>query len=222
MRKILLLLCILSITFSAKAQLFGKSWKEGAYYDSTGLKHTGLVSWNAPDKHPALFAGKPYINFKTGEKDSVIKVLSTKLRSFRMRSDSATIDSFVVSNDKTFKNKPFLRVILTRDTTVLYCSTVMGSLPLIGLTQRITGGITGSVGIGLGITDNTYYYGSNPNSVIKLSGKRFKEIMSQVMADKPWVVKKIKDSTFTSYNMDDLLYYYRTDKLPESMIAATE
>ncbi|MBB5394888.1 hypothetical protein [Mucilaginibacter sp. AK015] len=55
MKKILLLLCILSITFSAKAQLFGKHYDEGAYYDLDGVKHTGLISWAAPEK--SLFAG---------------------------------------------------------------------------------------------------------------------------------------------------------------------
>ena len=44
MRKILLLLCILSITITAKAQLFGKNWKEGSYYDLRGTKHVGFIN----------------------------------------------------------------------------------------------------------------------------------------------------------------------------------
>jgi hypothetical protein len=50
MRIILVLLCILSVTFSAKAQMFGREWVEGSYYDTTGRKTTGLIAWSAPDK----------------------------------------------------------------------------------------------------------------------------------------------------------------------------
>lgn len=219
MKKVLLLLCILSITISARAQLFGRDWKEGAYYDSVGVKHTGLIALTHPDKHSSLiFSRGPSIHFKTGAKDSVVQIFPIQMRSFKFKADSVTIDSFVVSTDKEFKKKPFFKIVIAHDTDVVYCSTVMGALPLMGLTKKLTGNLSASVGIGLSIPLNTYYYGSNPNHVIKLSGKRFKETMSRLMADKPWVVKKIKDDTFTSSNMEDLMYFYKNDKLPDSMM----
>jgi hypothetical protein len=44
MRKVLLLLCFLGISLSLKAQLFGKDWDPGYYYDKNGQKHTGLLA----------------------------------------------------------------------------------------------------------------------------------------------------------------------------------
>jgi nucleoside-specific outer membrane channel protein Tsx len=207
MRKILLLLCILSITISAKAQ-FGSlvtsmnsyNWAEGAYYDSTGSKHIGLINWEIPMS--SIINNKiTYIGFKPTKKADGVKIYATGLRSFVVGEDS-----IVVTGNELFKKSPFLKVLTNKDTTKLY--------------EYLVAKRSGSATMGMGIsaqfsyTTSTYYYGNNPDNLIKLDKKNFMEIMPRVMADKPEAVARIKNKKLRYGNMSDLLYFYKYDVMP--------
>ena len=57
MRAILPILFLLTlVNYTAKAQFFGRDWKDGVYYTTNGHKVKGLISWNAPQD--GLFKGK--------------------------------------------------------------------------------------------------------------------------------------------------------------------
>jgi hypothetical protein len=209
MRKILLLLCVLSITINTKAQfsslltrsISSYKWAQGAYYDSAGIKHTGLINWDIP--LTSLANNKiAYIGFKPTKKANDIKLYSSAIKSFVIGEDS-----IVVSNYESFKKSPFLRVLISsKDTTKLY--------------EYVTArrGGTGTMGTGISVQVNypvsTYYYGTNPNNITKLDKKQFIDVMSRIMVDKPEAVARIKNKKLRYGDMEDLLYFYKYDVMP--------
>jgi len=64
--------------------------------------------------------------------------------------------------------------------------------------------------------DYTYYYGTDPDNLTKLTHKEFMDVMSKIMADKPEIVSKIQDKTYRYSDMKELLIYYKTGKDPDS------
>ncbi|TWR27041.1 hypothetical protein FPZ42_08390 [Mucilaginibacter achroorhodeus] len=197
MRKLLLLLCILSITISTKAQLFGKHWDEGSYYDLQGVKHQGLISWTAPQK--SLFNGDgDEIFYKTQKDADMVKIKSSELRSFIIG-----VDSFVVSKNEIFKRKPFLNVLVnTNDTLKIYRSMEKRSSPGIGFGVGSIGAVTAMVGASFNYTKKAYYYGKNPNNVIKIDNKNFTEVTSKILANIPLIVKEIESKSLR--DMEDV------------------
>jgi hypothetical protein len=200
MRKILLLLCILSITIGTKAQ-YKKSWPQGYYYDTVGVKHVGLISWEAPQK--SVFAGKgDYLHFKANKNGEKIKLKQTDLKSFVIQNDSMLNDSFIVSKNILFTKTPFLQVLLN------------GKIKLFKLTRIFnTFGVNGGSSF---IED--YYYGEDDAHLTAIDKKNFIDVMSDLLASKAYVVKRIKDKTFKLDKIEGLLYFYRTDNYPQSML----
>jgi hypothetical protein len=186
MKKILLLLCILSITISAKAQLFGKHWEQGNYYDLQGVKHTGLIAWVAPQK--SLFSrGGDYIYYKPEKNAANYKIKSTELTSFTFG-----VDSFVVSKDEYFKWKPFLNVLVnTNDSLKLYRSMETRSTPGFGYGGG-AGAVIMSVSASFSYSKKTYYYGPNQNELQKIDKKNFVDVTTRALAGIPVIVEKIK------------------------------
>ncbi|QHS56729.1 hypothetical protein GWR56_14685 [Mucilaginibacter sp. 14171R-50] len=206
MRKILLLLCILSITIGAKAQLFGKHYDEGAYYDSVGVKHAGLISWEVPA--PSIFKKKgDHIYYKPNKNADDVKINSTALTSFTMRRNEETVDSFVVSQNKKFEKAPFLKVVIANEVK-LYSWTTMSQ------SSGMSMGTGFSVGAGVSGGKTTYFFGNGPEDLTELNKKNFIEIMSQIMANKPEAVARIKNKKLRYGDMDDLLYFYKYDVMP--------
>jgi hypothetical protein len=189
MREILPMLCILSITIGAKAQLFGKHWEPGSYYDLQGIKHTGLVSWSPPQK--SLFSSNgDCIFYEVEQYASVLKVKSGDLKSF-----TCGADSFVVTHDERFSWKPFLNVFIdVNDSLKLYRSMETRSSPGVGFGVGGMGAVAMSVGASYRYSSKIYYYGPNPDHVIKIDKKNFVEVTSKILADKPEIVDKIKSN----------------------------
>ncbi|MGY4537260.1 hypothetical protein ACVW0P_001676 [Mucilaginibacter sp. UYNi724] len=187
MKKILLLLCILSITITANAQLFERHYDEGFYYDSVGVKHTGLVSWSPPQKS-ILDGHGDEVYYKAQKNAEMVKLRSTELQSFVIG-----VDSFVVSKDELFKRKPFLNVLVnTNDSLKIYRSMEKRTSPGVGVGVGNIGAVTMAVGASFNYTKKTYYYGPNPNNVIKIDNKNFVDVTSKILANIPLIVEKIK------------------------------
>ncbi|MBL4675825.1 MAG: hypothetical protein JKY70_06425 [Mucilaginibacter sp.] len=213
MRKLLLLLCILSITISAKAQLFGRHYDEGYYYDTLGVKHAGLISWSPPQK--SLFGNKgDHIYYKTDKNAENVKIKNTALTSFCMKNDSARMDSFIVSTNKDFQKAPFLHVLLNNDVKI-YGFTIVSSSG--GMMMPGAAGGPMIFTPGFSTTDTKYFYGNNTDHTTRLEKKNFIEVMSNALADKPEVVKKIQDKTFKMNKLNQLLYFYHMGTYPKSM-----
>ena len=71
--------------------------------------------------------------------------------------------------------------------------------------------------VGYSSSDTKYFYGEDPDHVTRLEKKNFIDIMSELLAGKPHVVKRVKDKTFKIGKIDELLYFYRTDNYPQTM-----
>ncbi|MDT3405514.1 hypothetical protein [Mucilaginibacter terrae] len=199
MRTILLALCILGVTLTSHAQsLFGKTWIDGYYYDLTGKKVTGLISWSAPQK--SLFSTEgDRIFFKEKEDAQKVKLLSKQISGFVMDKDS-----FVVSKHIDLKDFSFLSVVLNTPTK-LYLSTIAYSA--ITSNGMVSGGVL-----------KNYYYGPDPDNITKITRKNYIDVLSQLMADKPDVVAKIKDKKFRFGRIDDLVEYYQTGVIPKTIL----
>ncbi|PAW94292.1 hypothetical protein CKK33_12655 [Mucilaginibacter sp. MD40] len=209
-RKITLLLCIICITFFAKAQAPAQQWDEGTVYHTTGEVFSGLVSWAPPIK--GQYPDGDQILFKNTGSPDIFPIPYFKIKAFTMGRDS-----FVVSTNINLKNNPILLVEVDGPVNLYAAKIFKQGFPLlIG-----SGGGGGHFGVGMEVgtaigrgVKTSYYFGKTPNTVSKLDKKNFIEAMSTILADKPEVVAKIKDKTFRYGDMDDLLKYYYTGKLP--------
>ncbi|MBB5394890.1 hypothetical protein [Mucilaginibacter sp. AK015] len=211
MRKITLILFILAGWLTANGQGPQRKWFEGTVYHTSGEIFDGLISWQPP--HKGEYADGDQILYTANEHSEVFPIPYYKIKSFVMGADS-----FVVSHNVLFKNNPFMIVSLDNPTKLFTLKTAKNGFPLI----LNTGGGGGNFGVGVGIattvgggTRTTYYYGTNKDNVAKLEKKQFIEVMSNIMADKPDVVAKIKDKTFRYGDMEDLLTYYKTGQMPK-------
>lgn len=210
MRKILFVLFILICSFTANAQAPAQQWDEGTVYHTTGEVFSGLVSWAPPMK--GQYPDGDQIFFKNSGSPDIFPIPYFKIKAFTMGRDS-----FVVSTNINLKNNPILLVEVDGPVCLYAAKIFKQGFPLlIG-----SGGGGGNFGMGLEVgtaigrgVKTSYYFGKTPNTTTKLDKKNFVETMSTILADKPEVVAKVKDKTFRYGDMDALLKYYYTGKLP--------
>ncbi|MEB0260166.1 MULTISPECIES: hypothetical protein [unclassified Mucilaginibacter] len=211
MRKTLFILILLAGSFTADAQSTNRKWFEGRLYHTNGEVFNGLISWMPPRK--GEYEDGDMVLYRRDEMAEALPVPYYKVNAFIMGDDS-----IVVSHNVLFKNSPFMTVMLDNPTK-LYTNKVMkNGIPLMINSGGFSGGFGMGVGVGTSIgggVKTTYYYGKTPDNVIKLEKKQFIEVMSDLMADKPEVVAKIKDKTFRYGDMDNLVTYYLTGQMPK-------
>ena len=80
----------------------------------------------------------------------------------------------------------------------------MGGFGGLGLSLG-TGALRGGGGGGI-----TYYYGSDTSAMTELTKKNFIDILSEVMADQPDAVAKIKSKEYKIGDMEKLVTYYNS------------
>lgn len=210
MRAILLVICIFNVTLAANAQLFGKNWQEGSYYDTLGHKTTGLVAWSRPDKTSKTPGD--HIFFKSGKKSDKLKIESSLISAFTMGADS-----FVVTHVMALQHAPFLQVCINRPVKLYFSDkSVMsvGGAILGGVAGGAVGGILGGQAFSGEYGAPAYYYGINPDELHLLTYDNFVTMMCKIMADKPDIVDKIKSKKFRHSNLKDLIIYYNTGTMP--------
>ena len=205
MRSIFLCLLILIVTIScanAQGSNFWHYWEKGCYYNNSGDKTCGFISEYIKES-TILNRGEKYFLFKPDENSDKVKIYAHSIKAFVIGRDS-----FIVSTSKILDATPFLQVL------------VDGQMKLFAVREPKTPGaslIPGpgrasnlSAGKTMTSTKNTYYFGLQPNSIAQITSDNFVDAMCQVMADKPDVVKKIKNHTFMFVDIDLLVNYYRT------------
>jgi hypothetical protein len=209
MRKILLLLCILTITISAKAQLFSRNWIKGAYYNIKGQKISGFVSWYPPKGSNKKTV---YIYFKQAKDSPETKISTDNISAFITdKDDDGMIDSFTISRNPLFEHKPVVQVISSKNDLKLYESDISAQM------AQATGAgpSMGSTGFqSIMVAQATYYYGPNIDNLTVLDKNNFMEIMPKIMADKPEAVARIKNKKLRFKNINDLFYFYKYDIMP--------
>lgn len=211
MKKLIFIIFIFTSFFTADAQPQRK-WYEGRLYHTNGEIFDGLVSWTPPRK--GEYEDGDMVLYKRDEMAETVPVPYYKINAFIMGGDS-----IVVSHNVLFKNSPFMTVVLDNSALKLYTNKVMkNGIPLMINSGGFSGGFGMGVGIGTSVgggVKTTYYYGKTADNVTKLEKKRFIDVMSELMADKPEVVAKIKDKTFRYGDMGDLVTFYLTGQLPK-------
>lgn len=214
MRTIFILLCIFGVTLSAKAQMFGKKWQQGSYYDTLGHKTAGLIAWSHPEKFSKDTGD--HIFYKADNKGTKTQIETNLISSFTMGEDS-----FTVSHNKALYFAPVLKVLLNGNIKLYYWQAevvnwkmaALGSLGAVG--GALAGATTGAAAGAMAVPSTAaYFYGTDCNSLRLVTRKNFVEVMSRLLNDKPDAVAKITDKTFKMGDMDDLLNYYKTGKMP--------
>ncbi len=208
------------IVVSAKSQ----KWQPGHFTDVKGVKETGFIRAYPGGSGPIKNEG--FIEYKETEKGSALQLSTSDLQSF-----VAGKDSFVVAHapgNETWAKKEFdfVRVVVDEPLKI-YATRGAGSggggsgvrfSPGVGLSTG--GGYGTNFGGGLGISFGggggksskmNCYYGTSTADMHHLTNENFIDIMSEVMADEPDVVVKIRNGNYHLSNIEKLVeLFYKT------------
>jgi hypothetical protein len=193
---------LLLITLSANAQ---NTWKPGCYYDTTGVKHVGLVKVSTLDNETSYGTNETistdFFKFKINAGAKTQEVYA-----YDVRSVVANADSFVVqhgyrtdrhgvikkdTNGTPYRHIIFFQVQLDHTEIKIYSKEQFGTTAM----HR---------------TD--YYFGKDPDSIQYFSDDNFVKVMCDVMKDAPDIVAKLKNDEFRLGRMNKLLRAYETEK----------
>lgn len=184
MHKFLLLLFILSSTFTAKAQIDGK-FMQGSYTDTLGNRYTGLIKLTVA-VGGTLFSPKTHLTYKVNKAGSEKEIAIYEAKNFTM-----VADSFVISRNPGLQKVPVLMVML--DTPVkIYFSRFLAHGNFLFSTKQ-----------------NIYLIGEDPDRLAEITRKNFKEIMSHIMADKPQILANIQNEIYRYGDLDDMIKTYK-------------
>ena len=146
-------------------------------------------------------ANDDHIWYKPNKKDDKVRIPASAITSFVIGADS-----FVVSKSPLLASIPFLQVMVNGPVK-LYQAKPNPNAANVGMAFGAIGGAISAVN---GRKNCGYYFGDTAHELTRLFSKNFIDAMSKVMADKPAVVKKIKDKTYRFDDMYDLIYFYET------------
>lgn len=208
-RTLITTLLISSFAFKANAQFDDAgSFRNGFYYDTHGIKHTGLIKFKVTkttffglrSKIVSSFIFKTELN---AEKQT-IEAVDTK-------SVVALADSFIVHTIYNVNKKGekvtdstalFVRVELDNSSNSIY---------------SVQYGLTGfHHDAGTSFTDyviyDQYYYGDNMDHVILINKENFGEIMPKVLKDSQALVDKIRSRKYKYEDIGKVLGDYKKEK----------
>jgi hypothetical protein len=145
--------------------------------------------------------GENFIYFRKTKKDKKTKVYADSLRCFVIETDS-----FTVIRDTGMAKARFLQVKLNGNIK-LYFQTKISKAAMYGggLIQVLLSGETYQ-------HKSRYLFGPDPEHLTGLFKDNFIETMSEIMADKPDVVKAIQTKKFKMGDIEDLIYFYINGK----------
>ncbi|RYY19786.1 MAG: hypothetical protein EOP41_09520 [Sphingobacteriaceae bacterium] len=151
----------MSITLSAKAQLFGKDWVAGSYTDSSGKVFSGLLYSSVSDPYSLKIKGD-YLQYKIDKDAEKQKIPTWQIKSFVIGTDSFAVSHFV-----SLKNFPFLQIIISHQNKLYYSAYNPTILSTAG--AALVGGAIGAAAFNS--KGSAYYYGSDPDHITLLKGK---------------------------------------------------
>ena len=208
-RALITILFISSFAFKANAQFDDAgSFRNGFYYDSHGVKHTGLIKfkvtktnlWGLRSKIVSSFI------FKTDQNSEkqIIEAVNTK-------SVVALADSFIVHTIFSV-NKKGEKVT---DSTAVFVQVELdnGGNSIYSAQYGLTGFHNGA---GTSFTDyviyDQYYYGDNMDNAILINKDNFADIMYNTLKDSPVIVNKVKSGKYKYEDIGSVLSNYKKEK----------
>ncbi|HEY2581521.1 MAG TPA: hypothetical protein VGI43_06925 [Mucilaginibacter sp.] len=228
MRPILIILFFMLVIVSVKSQ--AQKWLPGHFTDVKGNVETGLIRINPSGKPP--IKGEGFIEFREDTKTNPYKLGASELRSLVIGKDSFIVTHPPVNEIWANKELDFVKVVVDEDIKLYVANEGGGSggggsgiavHPDVS-TGIGTGGYGGAVGGGISIPIGgggggnekaTWYFGSNPAEMKRLTDENFEDIMSDMMGDYPDVVDKIHAKVYMLANIDRLIAYFKQVKAAE-------
>lgn len=221
MKTLLLSVLVLTLCINARAQKIGSKFLPGCYYDINGQKVNGLIR-SGTGKAPVKDEG--FITFKADENAEKQNLSASMIRSFVIGPDSFIVAHAPRTGPWTRNDLDFIQVVVNSPLK-LYAINAGGNGGGGGISPGIStgfglgGGSVGGIGTGIGLSLGSgllggggghivYYYGSDTSALTELKKQNFIEVMSEIMADKPEAVDKIKDKTYKFGNIEKLIKYY--------------
>ncbi|RAJ72793.1 hypothetical protein CLV59_11517 [Chitinophaga dinghuensis] len=206
MRVLMLLFILFTCVKVSTAQFQGKNWSKGTYYDNQGNKHAGYLCWIAPDETSKVT--ETVIYFKNDVKGNELKIDPRSLQRFTIERDSyGSIDSFIVSNNPLFAQKPVIEVLVGRNQVKLYRS-------LSFVMSKAVRWADGRVTPASKVMHYDYYFGPSDEQLTLLGENNFYESMQAVMADSDAATKMLKNKELAFKDIVSLLYVYTYGGLP--------
>jgi hypothetical protein len=222
MKTLILSAFTMLLAVTAKAQMFGGKFEAGYYYDINGQKVEGLINENTSGKGPIPYEG--YIIFKEAEKAPKQNLSASMIHGYVIGRDSFIVAHSPRNGAWSKYELDFVRVVVNAPTKLYtingsdHSGGGSGSRPSVSTGFGVGGGIGSGVGLGLslgsglfgggGSSHNAYYYGTETNNMAEVNKQNFIDVMSEVLADEPDVVEKIKNRKYKIGDMDALIKYY--------------
>lgn len=222
MKTIFLSLFVLLFAITANAQFPGSKFLPAYYYDINGQKVEGLIR-SGTGKDPVK--GEGFITFKEDEKAEKQNLSASMIHGFVIGTDSFTV-AHAPKEGPWSRNELDFVLVMVNSPLKLYAVNADGGggggglRPGISTGFGIGGGMGGFGGLGLSLGTGalrggggggiTYYYGSDTSAMTELTKKNFIDIMSEVMADQPDAVAKIKSKEYKIGDMEKLVTYYNS------------
>ncbi len=218
MRSLFLSASILLLAASSFAQgSLSSKFQQGYYYDINGQKVEGYIRTGTGKK---LVENEGYITFKEEDKAPRQNLSASMVHGFVIGRDS-----FIVAHSPRVGNwskneLDFVQVVVNSPLNLYAVNAAGGDgsgggiQPSVGLGMGGGLGVGGGLGLSLGSgmfsggKHVTYYYGSDTGSMTELKKQNFIDVMSEVMADEPDAVDKIKTKKYGLGDMDKLVKYY--------------
>ncbi|MBW4889306.1 hypothetical protein KXQ82_06245 [Mucilaginibacter sp. HMF5004] len=210
---------ILFFACSSNAQGLTSKFQQGYYYDINGQKVEGLIRTGTGKK---LVENEGYITFKEDDKANKQNLSASMIHGFVIGRDS-----FIVARAPRVgtwsKNELDFMQVMVNSPLKLYAINASGGggggggiQPSFGL--GMGGGSVGGIGTGIGLSLGSgmfgggnravYYFGSDTGSMTEMKKQNFVDVISEVMADEPEIVEKVKAKKYSFGDMEKLIKAY--------------
>ena len=221
---VLLFICLCGV--QSKAQNLKKNYQGGCYYDTSGVKHTGLIDFGA------AFGGSLYnkLNFKTDDSASNQKIPIAAVKSVVFQSDPDTIRVFTEWDTVTYERTLYFGKLCTSTSNPRIYSRKQ-----IKSTNNGTGWTAGTPGQTLGTPNGTIHISGTPTTMngvvvntlytvtqylyeidggltLPIYRSNYKEVLSKAFADDPELVAKIKNKTLKFPDLKEIIEQYQSYK----------
>src|ERR1700744_5052889 len=210
---VILLLFICLCNVKSKAQNT-KDYQSGCYYDTSGLKHIGLINFD-------VSYGNFYdrLNFKISDSAKNQKVPIATVKSVLINSMPDTIRVYTEWDTATYERTQYFGQLCASTPNTRIYSRVhlkykangvdVWSMGVSGRSRFVghEGGYGNSV-----YTETQYLYEIDGSLTLPIYRSNYREVLSKAFADNPDLVSKIKNKTLKFPDLKEIIEQYQSHK----------
>jgi len=215
MRLLFLFAFILFFAIGSNAQGLSSKFQQGYYYDINGQKVEGYIRTGTGKK---LVENEGYITFKEEDKAPKQNLSASMIHGFVIGRDSFIVARAPRVGTWSKNELDFMQVLVNSPLKLYVINSAGGNDGGSGISPSVGLGVGGGMGLGGGISlgsnlfggggHKVYYFGSDTGSMTELKKQTFVDVMSEVMADEPEIVDKIKAKKYGFGDMEKLVKNY--------------